>query len=701
MAARPYRDWYSDVTRDPFIGNYPATYGHYAINAVNTPAEVRNRVFANGNTGVPIGHVLLVRPATAAAGDPGTIQGFHRTVRYAAGLGGATPFDNVGYAFLGDVHNGQLPHTVVWSDSYFNQVGDTQVPTSAYMDQLLAADPALQQVGPFAAGTADTEVVNTRYCMFIPNPYLTMLLDDCLTPREAWMQLRGAMVADGNVAACQPLIDWLRVALTTRTANAVTPLHRGVPAAQAVANLAEANAFQAFRTGILERDHPNLRTNQVTQGAQLVAQGLTDIAEQTRLQREADEARRLRDTNKTPGDLFPSGLERLMRWCQAATEADLPAIYTLAARHKKGERRKVLQDAVHDALETLGYHHDFPLSTKLSNKVFDLEWSSRLLDDLGLGLSIFTLGWVVDETAEVQKLRNAQADALYRGDAAPSLADTEAILDGSDDVHIPHTLAQLRYGVEQSHAMWYVLLGPGHPLVSEHSDYRRVLIEREMELAREVPRNPAHRFLVPALLARRMQVDVNVWLQDQTRTNRLVGVPTLSDVFGEIKRKRDWAPDLPAAYFQTTPPAHISDTESVMSGGSALTGWSLGTGAAPPTLPTLPTQGSGTPGGQSTGGAPTNGAPPPATQSVVLNQHPNDAFRPFKEMGLATKAVKQRCRDNNIAWPKNSRNQRFCLSFHIKGMCNTRCGNATDHHQHTPEEDANLIAWCTEHYKVE
>ena len=66
----------------------------------------------------------------------------------------------------------------------------------------------MQLVGPFAAGTADTEAVNTRYCMFIPNPYLTMLLDDCLTPHEAWMQLQGAMVADGKVAVCQPLIDW-------------------------------------------------------------------------------------------------------------------------------------------------------------------------------------------------------------------------------------------------------------------------------------------------------------------------------------------------------------------------------------------------------------------------------------------------------------------------------------------------------------
>jgi hypothetical protein len=64
-------------------------------------------------------------------------------VRYEPSLVGTTAFDNVGYAFLGDVLNGQGPHTAIWADDSFNRTNDTQVPTAAYMDQLLAADPAL------------------------------------------------------------------------------------------------------------------------------------------------------------------------------------------------------------------------------------------------------------------------------------------------------------------------------------------------------------------------------------------------------------------------------------------------------------------------------------------------------------------------------------------------------------------------------
>ena len=88
------------------------------------------------------------------------------------------------------------------------------------------------------------------------------------------------MVADGTAADCEPLIDWLRVALTRRHNNARTPLARGVPPPQPIANLAEAELFQRYRTTLVARDHPNLQTNQVTQGAQMVANGLTDIATQ-------------------------------------------------------------------------------------------------------------------------------------------------------------------------------------------------------------------------------------------------------------------------------------------------------------------------------------------------------------------------------------------------------------------------------------
>ena len=35
-----------------------------------------------------------------------------------------------------------------------------------------------------------------------------------------------------------------------------------------------------------------------------------------------------------------------------------------------------------------------------------------------------------------------------------------------------------------------------------------------------------------------------------------------------------------------------------------------------------------------------------------------------------------------------------CPSYHIKGMCNTGCGNVGDHAMHTREQDTPLWEWA-------
>lgn len=91
--------------------------------------------------------------------------------------------------------------------------------------------------------------------------------------------------------------------------------------------------------------------------------------------------------------------------------------------------------------------------------------------------------------------------------------------------------------------MWCVLVGVAHPLVGELRACWQELLDREKELERVVPQNPNCQFLIPALLARWCQVDMNVWLQDQAWTNAICPVPSLMDVFGETQQKCDWAPD--------------------------------------------------------------------------------------------------------------------------------------------------------------
>ena len=111
-----------------------------------------------------------------------------------------------------------------------------------------------------------------------------------------------------------------------------------------------------------------------------------------------------------------------------------------------------------------------------------------------------------------QQRINQHADTITDGDAAPTLQDITAIHDGKFDLCIPRTFAQLQYCVERSQALWQVLLGAHHSVTQQFKHYHEILIAQEKRLERVVPQDPGHTFIVPALHARVMQLDLNHWL---------------------------------------------------------------------------------------------------------------------------------------------------------------------------------------------
>ena len=133
----------------------------------------------------------------SSSGQSNSSQG-EKIDRFDARMGQpTTPFDGRMMAFVGDSVEGQVPSTVIIPEDSFNAVGVQYVPTVAAMDELLAQDPNLTFVGPFTAADEGVEAVNVRRALWIPNRYVIMALDEGLTPRQAWEQIRGAIVADG------------------------------------------------------------------------------------------------------------------------------------------------------------------------------------------------------------------------------------------------------------------------------------------------------------------------------------------------------------------------------------------------------------------------------------------------------------------------------------------------------------------------
>ena len=167
-------------------------------------------------------HVLVhIREPNAEADDPGYIVGYHRLTRHAARFGQvARPYDGHGHAFMGDVVEGQVPVSVQVVDTLFNQLQVVQVPTAARLEQLLLGHPEEVLVGPFNAGDPDVSPALARGLVVVPNEYVRPFLTTSLRPRQAYEILSGLVQQQGHEVACEPLLEWLRVAITRRAQDA-------------------------------------------------------------------------------------------------------------------------------------------------------------------------------------------------------------------------------------------------------------------------------------------------------------------------------------------------------------------------------------------------------------------------------------------------------------------------------------------------
>lgn len=120
---------------------------------VNTPAELSNKVNMADEQDLPMALVLLTHNNAAPEAYPGEVLAYHQVTRFVPRMGLApTPWDNLGFAFMGDLIQGQAPPTVMWDTLNFHTVAQTHVLTVLALDQPIAAQPNLNMVGPFNNG---------------------------------------------------------------------------------------------------------------------------------------------------------------------------------------------------------------------------------------------------------------------------------------------------------------------------------------------------------------------------------------------------------------------------------------------------------------------------------------------------------------------------------------------------------------------
>ena len=127
---------------------------------------------------------------------------------------GRPPFkwDDGTFANRVDVSYGTAP-LAVWDPTYLHPAQAIYVPSAAAIYTHLSGDVKIMLLGPYGAGDVGVEIIRCRKTLYVPAPYVGLLLCANITPVEAWNRLRGAIFDAMDKATCRPLIDWLCAAI--------------------------------------------------------------------------------------------------------------------------------------------------------------------------------------------------------------------------------------------------------------------------------------------------------------------------------------------------------------------------------------------------------------------------------------------------------------------------------------------------------
>jgi hypothetical protein len=587
----------------------------------------------------------------------------------------ATPWDDLVYAQKGDLHRNQAV-LIEWKAEYFRQL--TQqilVPTAATIDTVFAAQPEAEVLGPFAQDEAGTELIKVRRTCFVPPRYVPLFLASPLKPREAWERVRGQIVTDGQSVACLALIKYLQAALTCATAGAA-PLLALVDAP--VSPLADTLLLD-HRQRILDEDFPQLNHQLVGLQQNQIAASLGELVRDNRAAREVERTEREQSKYKSPTDILGEvGLQKLLRWSQVETMAELQAIWRDLATAKKSQQLAVLQWAVDKVKDDIGETElQFVIVPSHLEMVRNLRLTMTTTNHVATGLQPFQF----HEDA-LDGSMNAQAlyEALYSGNSAPPMADLATIMQAKPGA--PKALYQARQQVRRVYIILVVMLGEEHRLSRAYERYYQRFLSAESELHRYQQGLPSssEQLLFPTKLLKRNAIDLSSWFEQQAQTPAAQVPPKFERVFDDIKQElTTWEPQMSRGFLKELKLDGLGQTAMGQPSG------------APPATPA---------------GAPRNpDGGPPGEDATTSNPHfADDLFGVYRKLtSVRTRAIRKIIKDGGLPVLPLSKvdRQPMCLAWHTKGQCNSRCPRAADHVSYTRAELGDLVVWCASNYPKE
>ena len=260
---------------------------------------------------------------------------------------------------------------------------------------------------------------------------------------------------------------------------------------------------------------------------------------------------------------------------------------------------------------------------------------------------------MLDETVSAYE-QIEQYNLVQQSVGAPNMQEA-AVFSKSTAVCLPRMLTKATVCFRNFHILLNIVLRPNHVVTHAYETFYTTWNVSQGYLINVPTRMPT---LFPALAVCWVQLHFTLWVHQQAiEVVGNVEAPHFAHFFSKIWLQVNWEPHLPPCYL---------------------------TPAVIPCLMFSPPQ-----SGTNTEGTPQSPANPGPGTIVRQSAPINPDFQHFANMSVHVRDVLQRAGNKNKL-PSNADRVEMCLSWHIKGICNTTCGQARDHHVHATEED-NLL----------
>lgn len=696
IAARTYREVFANTVGDA-IDQRPAEYllGFRFVDGgaggVPTPAALRDLTIQLCDRRAMAFLCLVQGPEGRSE-----VRILHRFMRYSEMPGeDPTGYHDHVFGLLGDVRPHQYPVVEV-PGTTFHLIGQaTRVPTIAAMPVLMAgwADPGFVLLGPYNEQDPDTELVRPRHVQLLPNRYAALVVHrHRLTPKDAYLELAGAIAADDATEACSDVLAWLRAACTARGGGGAQNLSSGVYHPFNPVHLPEAvYNYVAFKihqdlpaqaAGAGGRDGAGDAAQAVT--AQIAAALQTLTA--TRGGGGATESRE----PKTVVEAYKETYTVLLRFCNVTTAEEVAPVWRRLANAHKSELATILTQEFNRVCMARGLSTD-PYSpavtTQLKQMITGLQFVGMGADDLSTGCQPFLVSYSGGDHHRQVLAAASLGHQLSQGEQNPSLADYRSLRE-TEKLRHPRDTYEVSITLQRFAVLAQCLFqgtGASHPLVTSlwtlAASFQNQVTHIAERTRSVIQQSPGVAASFHARILRHVQLRVHDYLQAVSvsvgDTCEGVEVPSFQDVlldlkYGTFHHSSRWAP-IPEAYMESPPASHGS-TASVP--GRSRT-----------------SEGSSTPTSRSGVSSITAATPTPATSVTRVDNPTDDAdfTGPTLRSGIGSilRATPP---------PLNDAGHEFCVSWWCKKGCYPTCGRRATHVPFaSPSERSRLLEFVRSH----